>query len=72
MEPLRKPCPACRGSGVMPRTRRLIDGVPDAFDQRTEELCMRCGGSGKVRDAGPAKETPKATAVAAHDDCCMD
>jgi hypothetical protein len=45
---------------VVPRTRPTIEGRPDPFDTRTEELCARCGGSGAVPDAGPTRDAEAA------------
>lgn len=47
-EPLKSPCPLCKGSGTIPHTRRTINGEPDPFDLMTEETCDKCGGGGKV------------------------
>jgi DnaJ-class molecular chaperone len=60
MATLKKPCPHCAGRGVVPRTRPTIEGRPDPFGTRTEELCARCGGSGAVPDAGPTRDAEAA------------
>jgi len=59
-EPLKKPCPACAGRGIVPRERRrMADGRLDPFDLREEELCPSCGGAGAVVDRPRPAETPR-------------
>jgi DnaJ-class molecular chaperone len=46
---LKEPCGVCKGVGRVPReVRKLADGTADPLDFRREELCMTCGGEGKV------------------------
>ena len=52
------PCPVCAGSGIRPRTRRLIEGgEPDPLDLvgRFPELCPDCAGAGRVPENPPPK-----------------
>ncbi len=45
-------CNVCNGRGLVAHSQRtLITGVPDTTDSQKEELCSKCGGSGKI----PAK-----------------
>lgn len=63
------PCDACNARGIVPRSRRMIEGAPDPFDTREEELCSKCGGSGRVAAPGPAPD-PIPVAAIDHGDCC--
>ena len=48
-------CSSCSGRGVVPHLKRKVeDGKPDPFDLQTEELCSKCGGSGKMLASGPS------------------
>lgn len=50
------PCDTCNSRGVVPHVKRTISGEPDPFDHQFEELCPKCGGSGRMPAPGPDKE----------------
>lgn len=48
-EPLKEPCSACGGNGIVPHLkRRQENGEVDPSDLQTLDVCTRCGGGGKV------------------------
>lgn len=51
----RPPCPACKGTGQVPRVaRKLADGeTPDPLDIQSHfpAMCDTCGGSGWMTEA---------------------
>ena len=50
------PCPACHGPGRVPHEKRTINGVVDPWDLQDEEICYKCGGSGRMPAPGPTEE----------------
>lgn len=57
------PCEPCAGTGLVPHERRTVNGQPDLWDQRTQEVCSRCGGTGKVKIPPSQIEETKKTLV---------
>ena len=50
------PCDACNSRGVIPHQKRTVeDGKADPFDHQVEELCMKCGGSGRMAAPPPSE-----------------
>lgn len=46
---LKQVCTDCGGKGTVARERRKLEnGEPDPSDFRGEDICLLCGGSGKV------------------------
>jgi len=47
--PLKEPCTACHGQGIVPHVkRRMGNGEPDPADFHTHDVCTTCGGGGMV------------------------